>query len=168
MSPMRAKVCMLGTFAVGKTSLVQRFVKSLFSERYQTTIGVQIDKKELVLDGRALTIMLWDLYGEDEFQKLNESFLRGAHGCLFVADGTRAATLASTLELAQRFEAVVGDVPRLLLINKRDLVEQWELGDDELAKLAASGWDVLMTSAKTGANVEQAFERLGRAILARA
>jgi small GTP-binding protein len=164
----RAKVCMLGGFAVGKTSLVKRFVTSLFSERYQTTIGVQIDKKELVVDGCALTIVLWDLYGEDEFQRLHASFLRGADGLLFVVDGTRAATLETALELARRFEPVVGAAPRLLLVNKDDLSAQWELREPDLARLAKQGWRILRTSAKTGAGVEQAFEELGRSILGRA
>ncbi|MCK6445326.1 MAG: GTP-binding protein [Planctomycetes bacterium] len=167
MTPTRVKVCMLGSFAVGKTSLVQRYVKSLFSERYQTTIGVQIDKKELVIDGRPLTIMLWDLYGEDEFQKLSASFLRGAHGAFFVADGTRAQSVDHALELAERFAPDLGDGPRILLVNKHDLAAQWEVRDETLARLRAKGWLVLCTSAKDGENVERAFELLARAMLER-
>ena len=86
----RKKVCMLGAYAVGKTSLVMRFVKNVFSERYRTTIGVRIHKKELELDGRPFGLLLWDLHGDDEFQEVRDSYLRGAAGFLLVADGTRA------------------------------------------------------------------------------
>ena len=76
------KVCMLGSFSVGKTSLVRRFVESIFSDTYLTTVGVKIDKKALQVDGNDATLMLWDIYGEDDFQKLRMSYLRGASGFL--------------------------------------------------------------------------------------
>jgi GTPase SAR1 family protein len=74
------KVCMLGSFSVGKTSLVRRFVESMFSDAYLTTVGVKIDKKPLQVEGNDLTLMLWDIYGEDDFQKMRMSYLRGARG----------------------------------------------------------------------------------------
>jgi len=77
----KKKICMLGVFAVGKTSLVQRFVKSMFSEKYLTTVGVKIDKKTIEVKGKIVELMLWDLQGEDEFQKLNATYLRGALYC---------------------------------------------------------------------------------------
>ncbi len=61
---LKKKICMLGYFGVGKTSLVSRFVRSMFADRYQTTVGVKIDKKVLSVDGRDVTLMLWDLAGE--------------------------------------------------------------------------------------------------------
>ena len=74
------KICMLGSFAVGKTSLVARFVRSIYSEKYHTTVGVKIDKKQVQFDGKSMNLILWDLYGEDEFQKVHMSYLRGASG----------------------------------------------------------------------------------------
>ena len=67
---LQKKICMLGSFAVGKTSLVQRFVKSIYSEVYQTTVGVKVDKKDVQVNGTDLTLMLWDIYGEDDYQKM--------------------------------------------------------------------------------------------------
>ena len=76
----KKKICMVGACGVGKTSLVRRFVESIFDESYQTTIGVKIDKKLLELDGREVTLVIWDLAGEDEFAQVREAHLRGAAG----------------------------------------------------------------------------------------
>ena len=81
------KVCMLGGTGVGKTSLVSQFVTSLFSDSYMTTIGVKVDKKVVAVEDREVTLVLWDIYGEDEFQTVRPSYLRGASGYLLVADG---------------------------------------------------------------------------------
>ena len=89
---MQKKVCMVGLFATGKTSMVQRFVHSRFSDRYLSTVGVKIDRKEVEVDGAAVTFMLWDLAGRDGFEDITPSYLRGSHGILYVADGTRPET----------------------------------------------------------------------------
>jgi len=96
------KICMLGGFGVGKTSLVSRFVSSIFSDRYLTTVGVKIDKKKVSLDSGEMTLMLWDIYGQDEFQTVRDSYLRGATGYLLVADGTRYSTLDTAVVLQKR------------------------------------------------------------------
>jgi small GTP-binding protein len=93
------KVCMIGSFAVGKTSLVARFVKSIFSEKYLTTVGAKIDKKMVRLGNQELTLILWDLHGDDEFQKVRTSYLQGSASYLLVADGTRRVTLDKALRL---------------------------------------------------------------------
>ncbi len=161
------KVCLIGASAVGKTSLVARFVSSLFSDRYLTTVGVKIDKKTLAVDGTELTQVIWDLAGDDDFQRLNPSYLRGSGGFLFVADGTRRGTLDRVLEIRERVAAAVtGDaVPCVLALNKADLAGQWEVDEPRLGELTAAGWSVLRTSAKTGAGVEEAFTELGRRML---
>jgi small GTP-binding protein len=159
------KVCLLGGFGVGKTSLVSRFVHSIFSDRYQTTLGVKIETKSLAVNGRAVTLVVWDLYGEDEFQKVQMSYLRGASGYLLVADGTRRETLTTALELSGFAQSTVGAVPFVLLINKADLAESWEIGEQTITDLSARGWTVLTTSAKTGAEVDHAFSALAEAML---
>ena len=158
------KICMLGAFAVGKTSLVRRFVTSCFSDQYQTTIGVTVDKKTLSMDGRAVTLVLWDLYGEDEFQKLRRSYLRGSSGYLVVLDGMRRATLDIALHIQLAAADTLGPVPFVVLINKLDRRAEWEVTDEDLAQLAQRGWTVLVTSAKTGQGVEEAFAVLTRAM----
>ena len=160
------KICMLGAFAVGKTSLVRRFVTSCFSEQYQTTIGVTVDKKTMSMDGRPVTLVLWDLYGEDEFQKLRRSYLRGSSAYLVVLDGMRRATLDIALHIQLTAADTLGPVPFVVLINKLDRQTDWEVTDQDLAQLAQRGWTVLLTSAKTGQGVEEAFTVLARAMLA--
>jgi len=154
------KICMLGAFAVGKTSLVQRFVHSLYSDKYLTTVGVKIDKKALSAGGSDVTLMLWDLAGEDDFTSLRTSYLRGGSGYLLVVDGTRRATLDTALGLHKTAREVMGDVPFTLVVNKADLADQWEIDTAVVDKLAEEGWDVLPTSAKSGEGVEDAFTRL--------
>lgn len=156
----KKKICMLGVFAVGKTSLVQRFVKSIFSEKYLTTVGVKIDKKTLDVDGKTVDLMLWDLQGEDEFQELQVSYLRGTSGYLLVADGTRAFSFDRAILLKQKVDQVVGDVPFVMLINKVDLTDLWELEQSKIDEALAKNWHVMKTSAKTGENVERAFQTL--------
>ena len=80
---------MIGSFAVGKTSLVQQFINSIFSEKYQTTIGVKVDQKKILIGDMEITLIIWDIHGEDEFQKIQLSCLKGASGYLLVMDGTR-------------------------------------------------------------------------------
>ncbi len=162
---MRKKVCLLGAFAVGKTSLVERFVKSLFNARYQTSLGVKIDKKSLVIDDQPLELILWDLAGEDEFVSLRLPYLRGAAGLLLVVDGTRPETLDTALMLHEKALDEVGEVPFVLLINKADLAESWHIDPRDIDRLVARGWSVLETSAKTGHGVEEAFVTLGKEML---
>lgn len=161
------KICLLGSFAVGKTSLVSRFVTSLFSAKYHTTVGVKIDKKIVRLAGQEVALLVWDMAGEDEFQRVEEAYLRGASGYLLVADATRHATLDQARLLQQRAQATLGNVPFILLTNKDDLTEEREIDDAALAELSGQGWSCLKTSAKTGAGVETAFLNLAQAMVAK-
>jgi small GTP-binding protein len=159
------KVCMLGAFAVGKTSLVARFVTSVYSDRYLTTVGVKVDKKTMTFEERKVVLMIWDLAGEDEFQRVQMSYLSGASGYLLVADGTRRATLDLARQIQRRVAHARGPLPFALLVNKADLKDQWEIEDDELKDLMGQGWSVLISSAKTGQSVEEAFLTLTQKIL---
>lgn len=159
------KVCMLGVFAVGKTSLVRRFVESIFSEKYQTTVGVKIDKKIVPVGQQSVNLILWDLHGEDEFQKVRTSYLRGSAGYILVADGTRKVTLESVIPIQQEVEAAVGKVPFILILNKADLEDEWEVDQDATDGIFRRGWTVIRGSAKTGQGVEEAFLTLARRML---
>jgi hypothetical protein len=160
------KICMLGPFAVGKTSLVARFVSSMFSDKYQTTIGVKIDKKSLQIGGTVVNLLLWDMSGQDEFHKLRPSYLRGASGYLLVVDGTRRATLEQVFALQQSITTTLGKVPFVLVLNKADLVDEWELDQEAMAAVTAKNWMVITSSAKTGQGVEEAFLMLTKSMLA--
>lgn len=162
---MQKKICMLGGFAVGKTSLVSRFVRSIFSEKYLTTVGVKIDKKPITLDDRTVDLILWDLYGQDEFQTVQESYLRGSAGYLLVIDGTRRATLDTAAELQQMAERVAGQVPFVVVLNKSDLASEWQVNESGIRGFAEKGWPIVRTSAKTGDGVEETFQKLTRAMI---
>jgi small GTP-binding protein len=151
------KICMLGAFAVGKTSLVQRYVNSIFSDKYLTTVGVKIDKKSVTCDEATVNMILWDIQGEDELQAFRISYLRGMAGFILVVDGTRSSTLDTAQRLCKLAVETAGDIPFLLAVNKSDLADEWELDSEQLSGLESEGWQVIKTSAKTGEGVEKAF-----------
>ncbi|ULA65431.1 MAG: GTP-binding protein [Nitrospira sp.] len=159
------KICLLGGFAVGKTSLIRRFVTDAFSEQYHTTIGVTIEKKTLLVDDRDVTLMIWDLYGEDDFQKMRESYLRGSSGYILVADGMRRSTLDTAEALHQLAQSTLGPVPFVLIVNKADQRKEWEIDEPTLARLRDKGWLVFTGSAKTGDGVPELFLRLTHIML---
>lgn len=161
----KKKICMLGEFAVGKTSLVRRFVHSIFSDAYQTTIGVKIDKKSVTLDHGEIELILWDINGEDEFMEVQSAYLRGASGCVYVIDGTRLRTVQTVKRLKQKVLRTVGEVPHVIVVNKYDLVDHWALDGRDLAPLNDSHGIILQTSAKTGQGVEETFRELARMIV---
>lgn len=160
------KICMVGAFAVGKTSLVTRFVKSIFSEKYLTTVGVKIDKKEMRLGDTEVTLVLWDIAGEDNLTQMRMSYLRGASGYLLVVDGTRPGTLDTAVNLQKKVGEFLGKrLPFVLLLNKTDLAEGWSLPDEAIEELSDKKWVVMKTSAKTGQGVEEAFLTLTRMVV---
>lgn len=160
------KICMLGASGVGKTSLVQRFVKSIYSEKYHTTIGVKIDKKTFSVYGEDVTLLLWDLQGEDEEHKIRPSFLRGASGYFVVVDMTRHETLVTAFSIQQMVKHEVGDLPFYILFNKSDLTDEFAVSETEIDEMQKNhGWKILQTSAKTGDRVEQAFYELAELML---
>jgi small GTP-binding protein len=162
---LQKKVCMLGSFSVGKSSLVRRFVESIFDEQYHTTIGVKVDKKVVKAGGEDVTLVLWDIHGEDIYQKMRMSYLRGMSGYLLVIDGTRRQTLIDALSLSERVMQEVGRVPAVLVLNKSDLMDQWEIDDGQQAKLVKDGWTIVRTSAKNNDSVEKVFMQLTEAML---
>jgi hypothetical protein len=159
------KICLLGASAVGKTSLVRRFVHGMFSDSYLTTVGVKIDKRTVEYSGQQVNLILWDLSGEDEFSQLQMSYLRGAAGYLFVADGMRPGTLAKVVDLEKRAREALGPRPLILALNKADQADRWRVDGAELESLAQTGWRTLRTSALTGEGVEAAFDQLAAASL---
>lgn len=157
---LQKKICMLGSFAVGKTSLVSRFVKSIYSDTYHTTIGVKIDKKQVTVGDETVNCILWDIAGEDEFYTINNNYLRGMAGFFLVVDGTRNATLEVALNIYHRITDELGELPFVVTINKSDLKSEWEINPVKLNELRDAGASIIHTSAKTGTGVEDAFEQL--------
>ena len=158
------KICLLGAFSVGKTSLIQRYVNSLFEDKYLTTVGVKVDKKELVVETETVKLMIWDLAGEDDYSSLQKSYLRGAAGYILVIDGTRPGSLDTAIGISSTVKETLGDIPFVTALNKADLEEQWRLTESALTELNAN-FSPLKTSAKTGQNVEQLFHNLATMML---
>lgn len=163
----KRKVLLLGDGAVGKTSLIRKFVTDKFDDKYIATIGTKVTKKQLELKTKDeiiyLTLMIWDVLGQKGFRSVQSSSFRGADGVILVCDFTRAETLRS---LEEYWVPSIGDnISKLGLVfvaNKSDLTDGVQFSLDELQKLA-SKYSTLAypSSAKTGENVEKLFLSLG-------
>ena len=153
------KVCLLGDFGVGKTSLVARFVRNTYSDKYLTTVGVKVDSKLVQRPGGAIKLVIWDIAGKSALDLLNQSYLKGASGLMLVCDGTREPTLRSALYLLMQARSTLGDPKAVLLVNKLDLVDRWEILPHTVAGLRET-MPVFETSARTGDGVEAAFAAL--------
>ena len=170
MTTFSKKICLLGDFAVGKTSLVRRFVYNLFDDRYISTIGVKVSRKTVVVprtdDVVELTMMLWDLAGSEEFNQVRASYLRGTAGAILVCDLTRPETLANLPTYTAALFQVSPDARLILAANKSDLTDQQQV---EPAKVQSAAADLnapcYLTSAKTGDEVETLFRHLGRLLM---
>jgi small GTP-binding protein len=159
------KICMVGVFGTGKTCLVQQYVHSIFSVKYLSTVGVKIDRKEVDVAGQTVMLMLWDLEGRDGDRDVNASYIRGAHGVIYVVDGTRPETLEQMYEIREMVTRAVGEIPSVVAINKTDLTEEWRLTPTSEEAVGARGLHRFRTSAKTGEGVEDTFQWLAKATL---
>ena len=151
----KKKICMVGDFSVGKTSLTQKFVNNVFSEKYLTTIGVKIDT---VMMGET-KLIVWDVAGRDSLSPINSSYLVGAAGIVLVADGTRSSTVDDLSSIWDLVRNRIGDVPVVVALNKADL-DDWSVSDQSYSFFSEQGWEMFSTSAKDGRNVENMFSAL--------
>ncbi len=160
------KMALLGDPAVGKTSLVRRFVFDMFDDNYICTVGAKVVKKELVIDGNELKLMIWDLLGQDTFDHLVSSTLKGVEGVFIVFDLTRKNTLERIPKFMNIIENLNPNIPLIVLGNKNDLVSDIEVHEDDVREYIGDiNRPYFTTSAKTGENVERAFHELGKMIL---
>ncbi len=179
---MKKKIVLLGDSAVGKTSLIRRYVFDQFEDTYISTIGSKVTRKDVKLTPEDktvnLTLMIWDLIGREGYLALHSRTLVGTHGAILVGDLTRRETLNSLERywIPYLFK-IVETVPLVFVCNKSDLVGEFEYQPEEVANIASKYVGKLQrvlplgfepcysTSAKTGANVESAFESLGHMML---
>lgn len=160
------KICLLGEFAIGKTSLTARFVRQTFSDNYLTTVGVKIDSKIVELPGQnTVKLVIWDIAGNDAIASVDEKYLRGTAAVLLVADGCRKSTLDSALNLRRVVYDTVGECPIVIAINKVDLLDDWEIDEEDVNGLKEDGLHVYLTSAKTGENVEVVFQHIAKLLV---
>lgn len=166
------KICMLGDPAVGKTSLIARFVYSIFDDKYLETIGAKVTKRVMALthvptgQNYRLKLMLWDIAGRKTLEHVRSSYHREAEGGLLVCDVTRRSTLDNMDKWLSSFFSVTGEVPVVFIANKMDLKSDAEFGEAEMVALARKYHSpYILTSARTGENVEESFRELGRRII---
>jgi len=165
MKTVSKKICLVGIYGVGKTSLIARFVRQTFSEKYLTTLGVKIDTKLVTLDtGDACKLIIWDIAGKDEYSSTDKQYLKGISGCLLVIDGTRKSSALTVLKLKEQINETLGDIPCVCAMNKSDLQDQWQLTVEDEHVLATEVDGLFKTSALSGENVEVAFSRLAELI----
>lgn len=166
------KICMLGDPAVGKTSLVGRFVFSMFDDKYIETIGAKVTKRTMAVENVTtkqrfrLKLMIWDIAGQKTLDFIKPTYYRDAEGALIVADCTRKETLANVTRWSESIREVCGRIPVVVLVNKSDLIEHAQFSSGEAQDVASAiGAPHYMTSAKSGENVENAFSTLGRSLV---
>jgi small GTP-binding protein len=160
----RLKVCMVGDESVGKTSLIRRYVYSMYDEAYIRTVGTMVSKRDIELPeiGYQASLIIWDIMGRKDFMDLfKEAYFKRVRGVLAVFDITRPKTLDSLKEWIGGIKSSVGDVPTFILANKQDIRLKDGLSDSDIERFCstyACPWR--KTSAKTGENVEEAFRDL--------
>ncbi len=152
---------MIGDGAVGKTSLVRRYVLDVFGDDYISTFGAKVSKKVIVFGDIELTMMIWDILGQKNGASMHSAYFSGANGAFLVCDSTRPETLDSLHSWYQDFSRMAGNVPIIPLANKCDMPAR--VTDDSLKAVSQPiGRDFKRTSAKTGEGVEEAFLQLGK------
>jgi small GTP-binding protein len=170
------KICFLGDSSVGKTSLIRKYVYESFDDSYLMTMGTKVSKKTISIDKPEIdkkfnvTFMIWDIIGDIHFRGLlHHSYLHGAAGALLVCDITRPETLESLDTWVESLQIEgEGDLPIVFMANKCDLSNEKKLSEEDVKKIAEVYNSLCMlTSAKTGQNVEETFEILGKKMVER-
>jgi small GTP-binding protein len=164
------KVCLLGDGAVGKTSLIRKFVFDRFEDKYIMTFGTKVSKKQVTINRNdidfTLTFLIWDILGQRVHDNLHSAYYQGASGAFIVCDTTRRETLENMEEWITVFRKVNKDAPLIFLGNKSDLKDQAQFGETELAELGKKySVPYHLTSAKTGNFVEESFLELGNRVI---
>ncbi len=161
------KVCLLGDFGVGKTSLVRRFVEDRFDDKYLTTIGVKISRKTIVRSYGSMSMLIWDLAGSTGFDTFtNPSYMQGTAGAIIVCDITRRETLTIVAEYARQARIINPKIHLVFVGNKMDRTGERLVSEEDLREVSSTFGDgtYFMSSAKTGENVEDVFFALAEKI----
>uniref|UniRef100_A0A7S4KMQ1 Ras-related protein Rab-7b n=1 Tax=Paramoeba aestuarina TaxID=180227 RepID=A0A7S4KMQ1_9EUKA len=165
------KVIVLGESGVGKTSLLLRYVSNKFTIATKSTIGTDFLTKQIDVNDKVVTLQIWDTAGQERFQGLGSAFFRGSDGVLFVFDVTRQETFAELERWKQTFLIQIGqegnaDFPIVIVANKADREEDRQVSVEEMESWAESqGVPIIETSAKSGQNVDEAFQKIAKVVI---
>ncbi len=159
------KICMLGAFGAGKTSLVSRYISGSFADAQPGTLGVRIEKKPVETPNGDMTLVIWDMVGANKYQTVQTSYLRQASAYLLVLDGTNAHSAHAAIDVHHSSQELMGAIPYLVVVNKVDEIQNWiQTAQTPWSGLQQDAVGVLETSAKTGAGVDHAFDVLAYAL----
>jgi small GTP-binding protein len=166
---LKFKIIVAGAKGVGKTSLIRRFCTGKFDISTLSTIGVDFETKEVVLDNDVILFNIWDFAGEEKFRILFPSYVSGASGALVLYDITNRDSLDDLVNWIEIIESVPDHPNTLFLIGtKLDLEENREVSSEEALKFHKKfnfKGDITETSSKSGINIEETFIKLGKEIL---
>lgn len=160
------KLALLGDPAVGKTSLIDKYITDSFNENYQPTLGVNIVTKDIKLEeiNSDIRLLLWDIAGQAKYELTRKMFFQGCSGALFVYDKTRYSTFENITSkwLEDFIKFGKPDGVYILIGNKLDLKDSIKVSSEEgkLLSKKINATEFIETSAKYGENVEMAFEKL--------
>ena len=164
------KICLVGESQVGKTSLVRRYVMDIFSDEYISTLGTKVSKKNMIIKRNDinfnLTLSIWDVLGQEQFTNLQTMAFKGSRGAILVFDITRKKTFKNIPTWISRLKDSVGEIPYILLANKCDLTDNYEISEEDIESFSSNlNIPYFMTSAKYGDNVIKTFFRIGNLII---
>ncbi|MDB4286320.1 GTP-binding protein, partial [bacterium] len=156
------KIALLGSHAVGKTSLISQFIYQKFPESYLTTIGLKVDKKTIEIDGYRVDLVIWDIAGQENASNVPHYYLKGCSGIIYVVDLTRPSTYSTLESQLVMLRGMVGDAEIEIAANKKDLLNEEEL-EKALEEMPIQ--PTIVTSAKLGENVEEMFITLAKQLI---
>jgi Ras-related protein Rab-2A len=169
----RIKICLLGERIIGKTCLTKRFVENSFNEEYHPTYGTRLSRKKITIETQepteavSLDLSIWDIMGQESYKKLlHPTYLKGVKGALLICDLTKRKTLENLVEWMDSLPLGWRSIPYVFIANKSDLTDSHEFGTKELEEVASKyNSPYFLTSAKTGENVQDAFQTLAEIIV---
>ncbi len=161
------KICIVGDPGVGKTSLILRYIENKFKENYIPTLGVEFLTKKIMVKDVETSLIIWDIGGQHKWQTKLHLYLQGADGAIIIFDLTRRNTFANLENWITNIKKISGDVPYLMVGNKKDLVEDRNVELDEAIAFSKTkdGYPVLETSAKTGDTVNSMFHKIAENVI---